>query len=74
VAVECLRKWASSRLLELYVYTQTEIGALRSNRRKVVVTVLTRNSSLNFAIGSRYCRFVSEITPLQHLGLMIVLN
>jgi hypothetical protein len=45
------------------VYTLTEIGALRSNRRIIVVTVLTRKSSLDFAFDSRYCRFRGKITP-----------
>jgi hypothetical protein len=43
VAVECLRRWASSRLLELYVYKPIEVDALHSDGRNVVVTVLTRN-------------------------------
>jgi hypothetical protein len=34
---------ASSRLLELYVYTPIEVDALHSIRRDVVATVLTRN-------------------------------
>jgi hypothetical protein len=46
LAIESLCKWASSRLLELEVYTHIRVGALRSNRRIVVVTVLTRKSSL----------------------------
>jgi len=51
-----------------------EVGALRSIGRNVVLTVLTRKSSLDFAFGSWHCRFRGNITPLQHLGLMIVLN
>jgi hypothetical protein len=45
------------------VYTPIEVGALGSIRRNVVVTVLTRKSSLDFAFGSRYCRFRGRISP-----------
>jgi hypothetical protein len=45
------------------VYTPIELGALRSIRRNVVVTVLTRKSSLDFAFGSRYYRFRGKVTP-----------
>ena len=40
-----------------------EVGALRSIRWNVVVTELTRKLSLDFAIGSRYCRFRGQNTP-----------
>ena len=65
MAVEFLSKWASSRFLELSVYTQTEIGALCSIsiRRNVVVTVLTGKFSRDFAFGSQYCQFRRKITP-----------
>ena len=56
MAVECLRNWASSRLPELSVYTPIEVGGNRSIRRNVVVTVLTRNSSVDFAFGARIGR------------------
>jgi hypothetical protein len=64
VAVECLRRWASSRLLELSVYTPIELGGIRSIRRHDIVTVLTGNSCFDFAFGSRYCLFRGKIAPL----------
>jgi len=38
------------------MYTQIEVGALGSIRKNVVVAVLTRKSSLDFAFCSRYGR------------------
>jgi len=45
------------------VHAPIEVGAPCSLRRNVVVTVLTRKSSLDFSFGSRYCRFRGKITP-----------
>jgi len=56
--------WAASRLLELLVYTPIKVGGNRSIGRNAVVTVLTRNSSFDFAFDSRYCQFRGEIAPL----------
>jgi len=38
------------------VYTAIEVGGIRSIRRREVVIGLTRNSSLDFAFGSRIGR------------------
>jgi len=46
------------------VYTQTEIGALRSNRRIVVVTVLTRKSSDFSLILDMWHSGVRSLRPL----------
>jgi hypothetical protein len=45
------------------VYTQTGIGALRSNRRKEVVTVLTRKSSLTALWVGNMAAFRGEVAP-----------
>jgi hypothetical protein len=52
LAVVCQRKWPSSRLLELSVYAQIEVGGMCSIRRNEIVTVLTRNSSVDFDLGA----------------------
>jgi len=44
------------------VYTLTEIGALGSDRMIILVTVLTRKSSLDIAFGSRYSSSRGKIT------------
>jgi hypothetical protein len=45
------------------VYTQTGVGALRSNRRIVVVTVLTRKSSLTALLVLNMAAFRGKVAP-----------
>jgi len=45
------------------MYKPIEVDALHSIRRHEVVTMLTRDLSLDFAFGSQYCRFRSKIEP-----------
>jgi len=45
------------------VYTLTEIGALRSNRRIIVVTVLTRKSSPTSPLILDMAAFRGTVTP-----------
>jgi len=45
------------------VYTQTEIGALHSIGRNVVVTVLTRKSSLTALLVLNMAAFRGKVAP-----------
>ena len=45
------------------MYTLTEIGALRSNRRLIVVTVLTRKSSPTSPLILDMVAFRGTVTP-----------
>ena len=61
--MECFCKWASSRLLGLLVYMQIGIGAHRSNRRFLVVTVLTRKMALSLPLIHDRAAFRGKVTP-----------
>jgi hypothetical protein len=45
------------------VYTPIDVGGIRSIRRHDIVTVLTRNSSVDFAFGARIGASRGKVTP-----------